>query len=71
MTYTAKVAVCSDIHTHHSAQSEHHVEILNINPGGTLKNAKLSKFNEAQEQLYLELTTYLIALDIQKGNVAY
>jgi len=35
MTYTAKVAVCSEIRTKHSAQSEHHVEILNVKPGGT------------------------------------
>jgi hypothetical protein len=34
MMYTAKVAVCSDIRTKHSTQSEHHVEILNIKPGG-------------------------------------
>ena len=35
MTYTAKVAVCSEIRTKHSEQSEHHVEFLNVKPGGT------------------------------------
>ena len=30
MMYKAKVAVCSDIHTKHSMQSEHHVEFLNV-----------------------------------------
>jgi hypothetical protein len=35
MLYTAKVAVCSEIRTKHSAHSEHHVEFLNIKPGGT------------------------------------
>jgi hypothetical protein len=35
ITYTAKVAVFSDIRTKHSTQSEHHVEILNVKPGGT------------------------------------
>jgi hypothetical protein len=35
ITYTAKVAVNSDIPTKHSTQSEHDVEILNIKPGGT------------------------------------
>jgi len=30
MMYTAKVAVCSEIRTKHSTQSEHHVEFLNI-----------------------------------------
>ena len=35
MMYTAKVAVCSDIRTKHSTQSERHVEFLNVKPGGT------------------------------------
>jgi len=35
MTYNAKVAVCSEILTKHSTQSEHHVEFLNVKPGGT------------------------------------
>jgi hypothetical protein len=30
--YKAKVAVCSDIRTKHSKQSEHHVEFLNVKP---------------------------------------
>ena len=33
--YKAKVAVYSDIHTKHSAQSEHRVEFLNVKPCGT------------------------------------
>ena len=33
--YKAKVAVCSDICTKHSTQSENHVEILNVNPLNT------------------------------------
>jgi hypothetical protein len=35
ITYTAQVALYSEIHAKHSTQSEHHVEILNIKPGGT------------------------------------
>ena len=35
MLYKAKVAVCSDIHTKHSTQSERHAEFLNIKPCGT------------------------------------
>ena len=35
MLYKAKVAVCSDIRTKHSNQSEYHVEFLNVKPGGT------------------------------------
>ena len=30
MMYKAKVAVCSEILTKHSTQSEHHVEFLNV-----------------------------------------
>jgi hypothetical protein len=32
--YKAKVAVCSEIRKKHSTQSEHHVEILIVKPGG-------------------------------------
>jgi len=35
MTCKAKVAACSEIHTKHSTQIEHHVEFFNIKPGGT------------------------------------
>ena len=35
MMYKGKVAVCSEIRTKHSTQSENHVEFLNIKPGGT------------------------------------
>ena len=32
MMYKAKVAVCSEIRTKHSTQSERHVEFLNVKP---------------------------------------
>jgi hypothetical protein len=35
MTYKAKVSVCSDVRTKHLTQIEHHVEFLNVKPGGT------------------------------------
>jgi len=35
MTYKAEAAVSSDIRTKHTKQSEHHVEFLDVNPGGT------------------------------------
>jgi hypothetical protein len=38
MLYKAKVAVYSEILTKHSTLGEHHVEFLNVEPGGTLKN---------------------------------
>ena len=38
LMYKAKVAVCSDIRTKHSTQSESHVEFFNFKPGGTKRN---------------------------------
>ena len=38
MTYKAKVAVCSEIHTKQSTQSERNVEFFNVKPGGTESN---------------------------------
>ena len=38
MMYKAKVAVCSDIRTKHSRQSERHVEFCNINLLKTKRN---------------------------------
>jgi len=35
MMYKANVAVCSEIHTEYSTQSEYYVEFLNVNRGGT------------------------------------
>jgi len=35
MTYTAKVAVCSEIRTKYATETELHVKFLNIKPGGT------------------------------------
>ena len=35
MLYKAKVAVCADIRTKHSTQSERHVEFFNVKAGGT------------------------------------
>ena len=44
MTYKPKVAVLWS-HTKHLTQSEHHVEFLNVKPGGTVRKetAKLLK----------------------------
>ena len=35
MMYKVKVAVCSEILTKHIRKCEHHVEFLNVKPGGT------------------------------------
>jgi hypothetical protein len=35
MLYKVKAAVCSEIRTKHSTQSEHHVKALNVKHGGT------------------------------------
>jgi hypothetical protein len=37
MTYKGKAAVCSEIRTKHSTQSENHVEFLNNKPDGYVK----------------------------------
>jgi len=38
MTYTANVAVCSEIRTKHSTQSENQIELFNVKPDGTYRN---------------------------------
>jgi hypothetical protein len=38
MMYKEKFAVCSEIRTKHSTQREHHVEFLNVQPGGKQGN---------------------------------
>jgi hypothetical protein len=38
MMYKPNVAVCSEIRTKHSKQSEHHVEFMNVKTGSTLRN---------------------------------
>ena len=38
MLYKAKVVVSSDTHKKHSKLNEHHVEFLNVKPGGTKRN---------------------------------
>ena len=43
MLYKAQVAVCSQIRTKHSTQSEHHVEMLNVEPGGMYRNRQALK----------------------------
>jgi hypothetical protein len=35
MMYKSKIAVYAEIRTKHSTQSQHHVECLNVKPGGT------------------------------------
>jgi hypothetical protein len=35
MMYKVMAAICSEIRTKQSTQSEHHVEFLNVKPGGT------------------------------------
>ena len=45
MRHKAKVAVCSEIRTKHSTQSEHHVEFWMLNPGVSKEIAKFWKVN--------------------------
>jgi hypothetical protein len=43
MMCEAKVAVCSEIRTKHSTQSEHDVEFLNVKPGGGARGGVVVK----------------------------
>jgi hypothetical protein len=43
MTHKATVAICSEIHTKHSTQSEHPVEFLNVKSGGMSRNREALK----------------------------
>jgi hypothetical protein len=43
MMYKAKVAVCYEIRTKHTTQSEHRLEFLNVKPGGTYRNREALK----------------------------
>ena len=47
MTYKAKAAVCSQIGTKHSTQSEHHVEFLNVNLVVRKETARLLEVNSS------------------------
>jgi hypothetical protein len=38
MMHKAKTAVCPEIRTKHSAQSEHYVEVLSVKPDGKYRN---------------------------------
>jgi len=38
MVYTAKIALCPEIRTRHTTQSERQVEFLNVKPGHTYRN---------------------------------
>jgi hypothetical protein len=49
MMYTAKVAVCSQVRTKHSTQSEHHVEFLNVKLGGTYRYRYALRITEATD----------------------
>jgi len=66
MTYKAKVAVCSEIRTKHSTQSEHHVEFLNVKllkPTGYVMHRQ---FNI--QQLYALSTLYLCVLYLSENK---
>ena len=64
MMYKAKVAVCSDIRTKHSTQSERHVEFLNVKPWWYVKKPlgfkKVNTFAFPQRQSLSDRTTVLL-----------
>jgi len=60
MLYKAKVAVCSEIRTKHSKQSEHHVEFFNIHlvvRKGTVRlyKVKYVRYSESMYRLRISL----------------
>ena len=70
MTYKAKVALCSEIRTKHSTQSEHLVEFLNVNPYPTAfpyGNGMVLHFYQQQESS----TTKTVHKVINKGLTTY
>ena len=45
MMCKVKVAICSEIRTKHSKQSEHHTEFLNVKPVGKGKSVPLQAWS--------------------------
>jgi hypothetical protein len=64
MMYKAKLADYSDICTKHSMHSEHHVECLDVKPGGTVRRetARLNKVNAAYRKQIWQNVKYLDGL---------
>ena len=64
--YKAKVAVCSEMHTKHSKQSERHVEFLNVNLLKPTGHVMFQQFNI--QQLYVLPTLYLCVLYLSENK---
>ena len=54
MVYKGKVAVCSEIRTKHTTQSEHHVEFLNVKLVVHTETARLCKVNNIWDTVELD-----------------
>ena len=66
MMYKAKVAVCSEIRTKHSTQSERHVEFLNVNLLNPTGYVMYQQFKI--QQLYALPTLYLCVLYLSENK---
>jgi len=66
MMYKAKLAVCYEIRTKHSTQSEHHVEFLNVNHLKPTCYVMHQQFNI--QQLYALPTLYLCVLYLSQNK---
>ena len=64
MMYKSKVAVCSEIHTKHSTQSEHHVEFFNINP----LNAELNPIRHLLALVGAHHTVHVSRVRVKPGG---
>jgi hypothetical protein len=60
MMYKAKVAVCSEIRTKHSTHRKHHLEFLNVKPGGTYRNRWALKGYMCVKLLLMYIETSII-----------
>jgi len=73
MTCSAKNAVCSEIRTKHTTQSEHHVEFLNVNPGGTWETTRFWEDNNLDlsstiKPIHIALSYFLIMFNNIHGT---
>jgi hypothetical protein len=57
MMYKTMAALCSEIRTKHWTQGEHHVEFLNVKPGGKEKKYSLNAVIQAPSLRYFSQST--------------
>jgi hypothetical protein len=69
MMYKVKVAVCSQTRTKYTTQSEHHVEFMNVKPGGRCRNRqdlKGSNFLSKKQPDHLQRISGVHAMTVNR-----